>query len=235
MRRNPYDTVMRISLFLLILVTCMDMTTAAFAKPKGKQWEEYNSSLLIEVTRPNGVFTCTGVALSRDLILTAAHCLEGQVTSVRVFTGIEYDPKNPSYAIKEFKLHPTYNPSKSRCHSDLAKIVMKDKLPEGLQFHQIYGGRKYGGNFYRLGFGGRDNHNIRTLTTPNLRRVDIDQEIIELNDKYSYSGDSGGPIFMQNGNEIFLLAVHSTFSFGPEGNYSLNPLLAAYIPWIYGN
>lgn len=226
---------MRNFLFLLFVVTCMDMTTAAFAKPKGEQWEEYNSSLLIEVTRPNGVFTCTGVALTRDLILTAAHCLEGKVTKVRVFTGPEYDPKNPSYEIKSFALHPTYNPSHSRCHSDLAKIVMKDKLPENIQFHQIYAGRKYTGNFYRLGFGGRDNHNIRTLTTPNLRKIDVDDEIIELNDKYSYSGDSGGPIFMQNGKEIYLLAIHSTFSFGPEGNFSLNPLLAAYVPWIFSN
>lgn len=209
------------------------MTVAGFSKTEN--WESYNSSLLIEVTRPNGVFTCTGVAVSDQLILTAAHCLDGSVNSVRIFTQESYDPRQSGLAIKDYKIHPNYDPSKSRYQSDLAKITLKDKLPKDIQYHPIYEGNKIFGNLYRFGFGERNKKNLRTVITPTLRRLNIDDEVIELNDQFSRSGDSGGPIFMQKGSDIHLLAIHSTFSYGPEGNYSLNPLLAAYLPWIFSH
>lgn len=211
----------------------MYMDIAAFAKTNTDVWDRYNSSLLIEVTRPSGVFTCTGVAVSKTIILTAAHCLEGKVSNVRIFTNSFYDPKESSLEIQEFKLHPTYDPKKSRSHSDIAKITLKKSLPDFVKVQTIYEGRKFSGSFMRLGFGERDHKNVRTLTNPTLRKIDIKEEILEMNDEYSRSGDSGGPIFMENSDGTFLLALHSTFSYGPEGNFSLNPLLAAYVPWIF--
>jgi hypothetical protein len=209
------------------------MTIPGFAKMD--DWERFNSSLLIEVTRPNGVFTCTGVAISKDVIVTAAHCLDGIIKGVRIFTQAKYDPKQTSLAIKDFTIHPNYNPSKSRYRSDLAKIVMKESLPPFINLCPIYEGKIVTGQLYRFGFGGRDKKNVRTVITPTFRKMNVIEEVIELNDEFSKSGDSGGPIFMQNGKDISIIAVHSTYSHGPEGNYSLNPLLAAYLPWIYAN
>lgn len=209
------------------------MTIAGFSKVE--DWERFNSSLLIEVTRPNGVFTCTGVAVSDQVLITAAHCLEGKVDKVRIFTQASYNPKQTSLDIKEYKLHPNYDPDKSRYRSDLAKIIMKDKLPPFIKLYPIYQGKKIMGNLYRFGFGERNEKNLRTVITPTLRKVNIDEEVLELNDKFSKSGDSGGPVFMENGSDISILAIHSTFSHGPEGNFSLNPLLAAYIPWIFSH
>ncbi|WP_408098738.1 trypsin-like serine protease [Peredibacter sp. HCB2-198] len=220
---------LKITFFFMVLF----MNILSFAK--SYDWEQFNSSLLIEVTRPNGVFTCTGVAVSDQMILTAAHCLEGNVKGVRVFTQEVYDPKQTSLEIKDYKLHPTYNPHHSRYYSDLAKIQMKEKLPAFIKVHPIALEKKFFGRFYRFGFGARDKKNLRTVITPTLRKVNPAEEVLELNDEYSRSGDSGGPIFMQNGNGIQLVAIHSTFSHGPEGNYSLNPLLAAYLPWIFSH
>lgn len=209
------------------------MTIPAFAKVES--WEKFNSSLLIEVTRPNGVFTCTGVAVSSRTLITAAHCLEGDVKSVRVFTQEKYDPNQTSLEVKEYKIHPNYNSEKSRFRSDLAKITMKEALPPFIKIYPISKGKRVFGTLYRFGFGMRDNQNIRTVVTPTLRKFNIEDEVLELNDEFSRSGDSGGPIFMQNGDEISVLAIHSTFSHGPLGNYSLNPVLDAYSSWIFSH
>src|SRR6476661_2748434 len=96
----------------ILQILVLIMTTQLFAQID--QWEEFNSSLLIEVTRPNGVFTCTGVAVSPKMLLTAAHCLDGEITKVRVFTQKEYDPKQPALETTGFELHPKYKPNQSQ-------------------------------------------------------------------------------------------------------------------------
>jgi V8-like Glu-specific endopeptidase len=217
----------------LLTLMVLFMSITAFAQVE--DWDSFNSSLLIEVTRPNGVFTCTGVAVSKNTIITAAHCLEGSIKSVRVFTQAVYDPSQTCLRIKDYKLHPNYNSGVSRYRSDLAKIHMKENLPPFIQIHEINKGTKIFGNIYRFGFGQRNNQNVRTVVTPTLRRLNTNEEVLELDDEFSRSGDSGGPIFLQNGKTISLVAIHSTFSHGPEGNFSLNPLLEAYIPWIFEN
>lgn len=217
----------------LIFALWVTLMIPGFAKVD--DWERFNSSLLIEVTRPNGVFTCTGVAVSDQIIVTAAHCLEGDVKQVRVFTGQKYDPKANFLAINKYQLHPNYDSKQSRFKSDLAKITMKYKIPDFVKIHPIYSGKKVEGTLYRFGFGERNKQNIRTVITPSFRKLNLDEAIIELNDQFSRSGDSGGPIFMQNGKEISVLAVHSTFSHGPEGNFSMNPLLGSYTSWIFEN
>ena len=89
------------------------------------------------------------------------------------------------------------------------------------------------GNFVRIGYGARDSRNARTMITPVFKEVTEPQRILELHDMYSFSGDSGGPVFLQQKGQLYLVAIHSTLSYGPEGRYSYNPLLAAHRTWIY--
>jgi hypothetical protein len=71
------------------------------------------------------------------------------------------------------------------------------------------------------------------MIIPALKRVDIEKSVLELLDDYSKSGDSGGPIFIENSGVTHILAIHSTLSFGPEGNYSFNPFLGPHLNWIF--
>ncbi len=204
------------------------------------EWEKFNSSLVIEVKRPTGIFTCTGVAVSSKIIVTAGHCLDGTVLSVRVFTGARYNPLDLSLEIKDYRVHPSYDPKRSRYVCDLARINLKTNLPSSIRVHPIYLGSmdlgsKLRGDIYRFGFGERSGRNARTVITPSLKGMNAAEEVLELYDDFSRSGDSGGPVFLRDGNDVKVLAVHSTFSYGPAGNFSLNPLLRTHISWIYDN
>lgn len=218
---------------MLFLKLVLLMTTQLFAK--SDQWEKFNSSLLIEVTRPKGVFTCTGVAVTPKLIVTAAHCLDGEIKKVRVFTQEKYDPLESSFATTGFELHPNYKPAQSQFKNDIAKLSLKDPLPSTINIHPILKTATVVGQLYRFGFGARDKKNIRTVITPTFRWINFVENYIELDDTFSKSGDSGGPIFVKNTSGIFIAAIHSTFSHGPQGRFSYNPLLSAYLPWIFPN
>jgi len=218
---------------LFFLIWTITMPILGFAQLRG--WDEFNSSLCIEVTRPTGVFTCTGVAVSPTLIVTAAHCLEGEILKVRIFTESSYNPKNKSLSVKKYTIHPNYKSKSSRYLSDLAKIFLDENIPPAIKIFPIYRGVTVTGALYRFGFGERDKKNSRTVITPKFKKMDLDNKIIELNDTFSFSGDSGGPIYLRQGNETFILAIHSTLSFGPEGRFSYNPLLGSYVTWIFEN
>ena len=200
-----------------------------------EDWTKFNSSVLIEVTRPNGVFTSTGVAVADKTIITAGHSLAGEVIKVRVFLNESYDPKSPYLEVSSFNVHPDYNPVKSRYLSDVARIILKEKLPSPIKIYPIYESTLIDGNLYRLGFGGRNKKTNRTVITPTFRAVNLKEQVLELNDKFSRSGDSGGPVFIQRNGNFAIVAIHSTFSSGSQGEFSYNPLLAPYLSWIYQN
>ena len=199
-------------------------------------WTNFNASLVIEVSRPQGKFTCSGVAIQDDVVLTAAHCLEGEILGIKVFNQSTYDPKAPSWDVKSFELHPEYNKAQSNYKSDLARIKLKSKLPDSMIFYPIAKSTKnLKGKLLRVGFGERSGINARTLITPQLKSLKNYEETLELNDMYSFSGDSGGPIYVQDNGQMYLVAIHSTLSYGPEGKFSLNPLLSHQRDWILSN
>ncbi len=199
-------------------------------------WSNFNSTLLIEVTRTNGVFTSSGVAINSHTVLTAAHCLEGEVLKVRVSNDMTYNPKGNFFEVDSFHLHPDYDKSQSNFKSDLAKIKLKDQLPAETHFFPILKKEKdLIGKIMRLGFGARGDKNTRTLITPFFKELRPLEKVLELNDTYSFAGDSGGPIFVQNNGQMYLVAIHSTLSHGPQGMYSFNPLLSPHRDWILTN
>src|SRR5882724_10151822 len=86
------------------------------------------SLVMVVGSRTNGGSVCTGAALARDLILTAAHCVApGATYSV-------LPAKNaPVMAIKSIQVHPRYDPQSyalNRATADVALIKLAVVLPE---------------------------------------------------------------------------------------------------------
>ena len=217
-----------------IMVLIMTTTFAYAQDPI--DWNNFNSGLVIEVTRPEGKFTCSGVAIKDDVVLTAAHCLDGEVLKVRVFTQATYNPSSKSIGVDHFQLHPGYNKSKSNFKSDLARIKLSSKLSDSTMIYPILKNESnFKGKILRVGFGARSQSNIRTLVTPQFKALQVDSGILELDDMYSFSGDSGGPIFIQRDGQMYLVAIHSTLSYGPQGKFSFNPLVSGQRDWIFAS
>src|SRR5690606_29961076 len=144
-------------------------------------WNNFNSGLVIEVTRPQGKFTCSGVAVKNNLVLTAAHCLEGEILSVRVFNQSNYDPKAESYKVELYDLHPEYNKDLSNFKYDIARIKLGQNLPESTMIYPIIKNDKdLSGKFLRIGYGARNKSNIRTLITPQFHALRREEKILEL-------------------------------------------------------
>lgn len=212
------------------------MTTSFAYAQEEIDWNNFNSGLVIEVTRPEGKFTCSGVAIKNNMVLTAAHCLDGEILKVRVFTEATYNPNSKGLEIDHFQLHPSYNKSKSNFRSDLARIKLSNPLPASTVIYPILkSASNFKGRLLRVGFGARTANNIRTLISPQFRALQTETEVLELDDMYSYSGDSGGPIFIQRDGQMFLVAIHSTLSYGPQGKFSLNPLVSGQRDWIFAS
>src|SRR5215468_86268 len=86
------------------------------------------SLVMVVGSRANGGSVCTGAALARDLILTAAHCVAPAATYSVL------PAKNaPALAIKSIQVHPRYDPQSyalNRATADVALIKLADALPE---------------------------------------------------------------------------------------------------------
>jgi secreted trypsin-like serine protease len=191
--------------------------------------QEFLSCHRLRVLRPQGLALSSCVALSRHWILTAGHCVEGEIKNIEL---INASGPQLTYQASEFYIHPGYNSSKSKYINDIALIKINSSLPE-MNIHlwdKSFTDPRAA--YFRLGFGQNSNQMIKTYVHPKFKKLNHVEKTIELFDSQSYAGDSGGPIYICEKNKFYLMAIHSTFSWGPEGYFSYNPLLGPELDWI---
>ena len=183
----------------------------------------FNQTFLLEVIRKDGSRSvCSSVAINRQTILTAAHCVDGAI-SVNLIYGFRNDGTFPKIKIVNWKIHPAYNFNRSNYEYDLAKLRPAYLLPPSLSYPSI-ARPKHNKPFYRVGFGGRNDINARTIIS-GQRPIYIADNYIELQDAYGVGGDSGGPVFQKINGLYVLVGIHST----KEGNNRV------YAPCVHGH
>lgn len=193
-------------------------------------WNQFATTVILEVRRGSHVFTGSGVLINQQALLTAAHVIDC-ADEVRVLITHDYKCQGRTFFANRCYIHPEYAPSQSLYENDLALVFLQESIELEFIYDEIAGhfGIGAGEELERIGFGARDNQNKRAWTNPKFQELSFSRRTMVLSDQLSFIGDSGGPIYQTILNERKLVGIHSTREVGGR-TYAIN--LANYKDWV---
>lgn len=176
---------------------------------------------------------CTAIPIAPDVLLTAAHCTQGNLkkylavfyTSLSCESGFDARNTKVVTTVKEFIIHEDYIDSASitEMKGDLALVFLTKDIPANYPIYRIANPNSvnssntlkffgYGAVGYQL----RGSGMLRRTELPSTH-YRIDQENLKVHVDQSIgrgvcSGDSGGPGFVEINGELQVLGVNSYVS-----------------------
>jgi V8-like Glu-specific endopeptidase len=168
--------------------------------------------VLLRIEKAEGASLCSGVAVERKRVLTAAHCV---ADALRITVVYGAEPENTpldSIDAMYWTPHGAYDRAASRYLHDVGTVDLQVNLPDEIPLAQLATEADLpipGTRLERIGFGPREGKARRTWTDPLLVRAEHEGALI-LEDRHAVAGDSGGPIFVRTPHGLRLLALHST-------------------------
>jgi secreted trypsin-like serine protease len=190
---------------------------------------------------------CTGTALARDLVLTAAHCMNGARSySVKTFQG------GASVAIQGIAIHPRFNPASyasARATADLALVKLAAPLTELVMPAKLAPARQVtvGEMLTIAGFGTTADQSARGLGVPRMAKLSVTGkpgslqirlfDLATRNQRVGLgacTGDSGAPVFAGASASVIGVVSWSTAPNDEEGCGGLTGVtpLILYRAWI---
>jgi len=177
---------------------------------------------------------CTGTAIARDLVLTAAHCLQPGGQYIVIVPDRARRPQTAK--VVTFERHPEFDAESAQAHretADVALLKLTEPLPAriapavlGRRDFFLIGDRfviaGYGIDFIRgaSSFGTRKSAMLMAVRHPSSLQLRLADPVNkgETAGLGACSGDSGGPVFEDAGNRLLLVAVVSwATAAGPGG------------------
>ncbi len=179
---------------------------------------------------PDNAKQCTGTPIAHNIILTAAHCVDGVQknkiivsfsTSVMCSSG--FDAKKSSAISTDYIVHSGYARSTTeKVVDDVALVKINGSIPGDYQISSLYDGySKLSSDVVTLIGYGITSDSVKTgsgtlrMTKKSYKKdvyfdkQESDRLVIEQSRTGICDGDSGGPVFYEVGGQLQIAGVNS--------------------------
>ncbi len=189
---------------------------------------------------------CTGSIIESGIILTAAHCIEGNPQSLQIVFGVKLLKTKSANTRQADKMiqHPNWGQHLPTGEGDLALIHFKGNLPIGYHPANLATPGlklKLGQKTLMMGYGVTDGDTesgsgeLRETNSTIINRHSSTEILSDGQKSGVCFGDSGGPAFVKINDRFIQWGVASSVTNRSCNEASIHTELMKYLPWIHNS